>query len=133
MTIADASNARPSRFIRIGGRLRDALAVTGGALLAAFAVGLAADIQSFDRTKGGYEAPYEGWTGEPVDWAAVDVTPTGMARRGYVSNTEIDCATGMITVQIFGLDIPFRSFSERALVVHKPREACVARGFDPSF
>jgi hypothetical protein len=89
-----------------------------------FVGGLALDAGGFDNTEGGYEAPYEGWTGTATDWAAGDTTPTGMARRGYVANLLVDCTTGMIS---------FQPFSPRALAVHQPREACVERGFDPAF
>lgn len=98
-----------------------------------FVAGLALDAGGFDNTQGGYEPPYEGWTGTPTDWDAGDTTPTGMARRGYVANLLVDCTTGMISFQIYGLTIPFRTFSPRALAVHKPREACIERGFNPTF
>lgn len=59
--------------------------------------------------------------------------PTGMARRGHVLNFLVDCTTGMISIEVFKLKIPFRKRSPRALAVHKPREACEARGFQPAF
>lgn len=93
--------------------------------------GLIVDVGQFDNTEGGYEPPYTGWTGVPTDWTVVDTTPTGMARRGYVANLLVDCTSGMISVEIYGVTIPFRPFSERALVVHRPREACLAKGFKP--
>jgi len=109
------------------------LASVGALAIGAFAVGLYLDVQGFDRTRGGYEAPYAGVTGTPVDWYALDRTPTGLAKRGYVVNVLVDGTTGMITFEIFGQAIDFRPFSERAKVVHKPREAFVALGFDPQF
>ncbi len=96
-------------------------------------VGLALDAGGFDNTEGGYEPPYEGWTGTPTDWDVGDTTPTGMARRGYVANLLVNCTTGMISFQIYGQTIPFRLFSPRALAVHQPREACIERGFNPMF
>ncbi|WP_155523601.1 hypothetical protein [Nodosilinea nodulosa] len=95
--------------------------------------GLAIDIGNFDRTQGGYDPPYVGWTGTPVDWASVDTTPTGMARRGIATNLLVDCTSGLISVQVYGTTIPFRPFSPRALAVHKPREACLSKGFTPEF
>ena len=89
-------------------------------------IGAAIDIATFDRTRGGY-------TGQPVDWAEIDVTKTGMARRGYVLNTLFSCTSGTISAEIFGQEIPFRKVSERGIVVHKPREACIERGFQPEF
>ncbi len=105
-----------------------------GAILTAILVtGLAVDFSSFDRTRGGYEPPYQGWTGQPIDWSRTDVTAQGMARRGYVTTLLVDCATGMVEVEVFRQRIPFRPLSDRAIVVHRPREACVARGFSPRF
>lgn len=101
-------------------------------LLAALA-GVAADIRSFDQTRGGYTAPYTDFTGTPIDWSGVETTATGMLRRGWVIDFLADCTDGMITGRILGLAIPFRPFSERAIVVHRPREACAERGFAPAF
>jgi hypothetical protein len=49
--------------------------------------------------------------------------------RGIYATTP----TGMISFEIYGQVIPFRPFSPRALAVHQPREACIARGFSPTF
>jgi len=108
-------------------------AIIGFAAVALLTVGLWLDVRGFDSTSGGYEAPYEGVTGDPVDWFAMDRTPTGIAKRGYVVNVLVDATTGMITFEAFGQKIPFRRFSGRALVVHKPREAFIAMGFVPEF
>ncbi len=96
-------------------------------------IGLIADFASFDRTKGGYEPPYTGYTGAPTDWSVADRTAQGMARRGFVTTMLVNCTTGMIGVEVFKQEINFRVFSPRALAVHKPREACRERGFDPKF
>ena len=90
-------------------------------------------MRDFDQTKGGYEAPYEGVTGSPVDWFAMDRTPTGLAKRGHVLNVLVNGTTGMISFEIFKQKIDFQKLSGRALVVHKPREAFIALGFDPEF
>ena len=112
---------------------RRATLVLAGLALLALLAGAIADIRSFDRTRGGYEPPFTGVTGEPIDWTTVETTPTGMLRRGWVIDFLADCTSGMITGRILGLEIPFRPFSERAIVVHRPREACEARGFTPRF
>jgi hypothetical protein len=105
-----------------------------GALAAILLVaGFVLDVQSFDRTSGGHEPPYTSYTGEPIDWAALDVTADGMAYRGHVVNELIDCTNGMMSFEVFKLEIPFREFSPRALAVHKPRQACQERGFHPAF
>ncbi|NJN31026.1 MAG: hypothetical protein HC824_11785 [Synechococcales cyanobacterium RM1_1_8] len=98
-----------------------------------FLTGLAIDTGNFDNTRGGYEPPYTGWAGTPIDWTTVDTTPTGMARRGYVTNLLVDCTSGLISVQIYGTTIPFRPFSPRALAVHKPRQTFLERCFTPEF
>ncbi|MFT6075610.1 MAG: hypothetical protein ACJAZ1_002540 [Yoonia sp.] len=113
--------------------LTGAFAAVGLLSTTLFVGGLALDAGGFDNTEGGYEPPYEEWTGTPTDWDAGDSTSQGMARRGYVANLLVDCTTGMISFQIYGQTIPFRPFSPRALAVHQPREACIARGFIPTF
>lgn len=105
-----------------------------GALAAVFLVaGLVQDVRSFDGTSGGYEPPYTDYTGEPIDWAMLDITSEGMAHRGHVVNVLINCTSGMMSFELFKVTVPFREFSNRALAVHKPREACAARGFEPAF
>ena len=108
-------------------------ATVGAVAIVFFVVGFWLDFQSFDQTRGGYEPPFQGVEGEPVDWLALDRTPTGVAKRGRVVNTLVDGTTGMISFEVYGVEFPFRPFSERALAVHKPREAFKALGFDPEF
>ncbi|MCP4382823.1 MAG: hypothetical protein GY798_15620 [Hyphomicrobiales bacterium] len=110
-----------------------AFAAIGLLAISALGVGLYLDASEFDQTRGGYEAPYEGVTGQPVDWFAMDRTPTGLAKRGRVVNVLVDGKTGMISFEAFGLVVDFRTFSDRALAVHKPREALIAMGFEPEF
>jgi hypothetical protein len=98
-----------------------------------FIAGLILDVQAFDRTSGGYEPPYTDYTGTPIDWTLADGTATGMAQRGRVMNILIDCSSGMITFEVFKVRIPYRELSPRALAIHQPREACLQRGFSPSF
>ncbi len=109
------------------------LAGLGALSVVLFIAGFWLDFRAFDETRGGYEPPYEGVTGDPIDWFAADRTPTGLARRGRVVNTLVNGTTGMISFEIYGVAIPFRQLSERAIVVHKPREAFIALGFDPQF
>lgn len=108
-------------------------AVLGAALAALIVAGLVLDVQALDQTRGGYEPPYTDYTGMPIDWDALDVTATGMAYRGRVVNILVNCTSGMMSFEIFKAEIPFRKFSPRALVVHRPREACEQRGFAPEF
>ncbi len=110
-----------------------AFAFLGVLLLALISVGLALDISDFDRTKGGYTAPYTGVTGETVDWDSMDMTSTGLVKRGYVMNILVDGTSGLISFEIFRHKIDWRTFSDRALIVHKPREAFEKRGFNPEF
>ncbi len=107
--------------------------VASGALLLAIVTAGFADVRSFDQTRGGYEPPYTGYTGNPIDWSVLDKTPAGMMKRGYVMNVYVDCTSGMMHFGFFGVTVPFREFSPRALAVHKPREACEERGFSPEF
>ncbi len=102
-------------------------------VLVLLVVGVAVDFMSFDRTKGGYEPTYTGYTGEPVNWNEGKVTEIGFYRDGYVVDTIFDCTSGEFSFNLIGIDIPFRKVSERGIVVHKPREACTERGFKPEF
>jgi hypothetical protein len=96
-------------------------------------VGLFFDIKEMDHTKGGYELPYVGVTGDPIDWDSMDLTSTGLVRRGYVLNFLVNGTTGMISLELFGIEFEARKLSERAIVVHKPRDAFIRRGFKPQF
>jgi hypothetical protein len=113
--------------------VRRSLAAAGATLLVLIGTGVVLDVTAFDRTRGGYEPPYTGYSGTPVDWDTLDVTATGMARRGHVVNVLVDCSSGMMSFEVLRLEIPFREFSPRALAVHRPREACERRGFTPEF
>ncbi|EAR01395.1 hypothetical protein [Maribacter sp. HTCC2170] len=96
-------------------------------------IGLTLDIISLYQTKGGHEYPYEGWTGKPVDWDALDLTQTGLVKRGYVLDVHVHGTTGMISFGFLGFQKNWQTFSDRALKVHKPKEAFLRRGFDPQF
>ncbi|MEP2935182.1 MAG: hypothetical protein ABJM06_05665 [Gilvibacter sp.] len=97
------------------------------------AIGLVVDIKTFDRTKGGYDYPYENWSGTPVDWDLMDITKTGLVKRGYVLDVHINGTTGMISFGALGLKWDWQRFSKRALKVHKPKEALIRKGFTPKF
>jgi len=108
-------------------------AVIGAASVAFTIVGGAYDISNFDHTRGGYTAPYTDYTGTPINWNSGDVTPVGFRRPGIVINTNLNCDTGMISFTIWGMTFNYRTLSQRALVVHKPIQACEAHGFHPHF
>lgn len=108
-------------------------ALLGLLLPALLLAGLVADLLAFDRTRGGYEPPYEDVVGPPIDWAALDRTAVGFLRRGYVVDVLLDCRSGRIDLEAFGLAVPFRELSPRALAVHRPREACIEQGHSPAF
>jgi len=98
----------------------------------AIVLGLFVDIRSADRTKGGYEYPFEGWSGKTIDFSAMYQTNDGLYQRGYVIDQFFNCNTGMISWEILGVvKGEFRKFSERAIVVHKPQGECKVRGFNP--
>ena len=101
--------------------------------IALLVIGLYLDIKGFDRTRGAYQPPYTGSTGTPADWNGMDTTSAGLAKRGHVVNVLVDGRTGMISFEIFKQKIDWQVFSDRALVVHKPREALRERGFEPEF
>ncbi|TVR69596.1 MAG: hypothetical protein EA415_14000 [Sphaerobacteraceae bacterium] len=109
------------------------LASTGTLAILLLGLGIFSDVRSFDPTRGGYDPPYTEYTGEPIDWSQTYQTSTGMYASGYVVSTHVDCRTGMITAEIFGLRFDYRELSDRAVAVHEPREACEERGFSPEF
>ena len=108
-------------------------ALIGVLVTLALLAGLALDVRGFDQTRGGHEPPYTDYRGEPIRWERLDLTDTGMVYRGYVVDVLIDCSSGMITFDMFGVEIPWREFSPRALVIHDPRTACREREFQPVF
>ena len=112
---------------------RSAFAVLGIVLSGALLVGFVADVRNVDHTSGGYEAPYTDWTGTPIDWSTGSVSATGIRGEGYVFDTLVDCTTGMVSFELFKRRIDYRPVSPRAIAVHKPREACRERGFEPRF
>lgn len=72
-------------------------------------------------------------TGEPIDWDSMEISSTGLVRRGYVVDFLVNGTTGMISLEIFGIRFQARKLSERAIVVRKPRAAFIRRGFKPQF
>ena len=89
--------------------------------------------KSADNTQGGYEYPFEGWSGTPIDFSVMSQTKEGLFKKGYVVDQLFNCNTGLITWEVFGvIKGEFRLFSERAIVVHKPQDECKARGFNPN-
>ncbi|MBL4795044.1 MAG: hypothetical protein JKY24_05995 [Pseudomonadales bacterium] len=105
----------------------------GFSLVLLISVGLYLDIKEMDHTEGGYEPPFTGVTGDPIDWDSMDISSTGLVRRGYVLNFLVNGTTGMISLEMFGIEFEARKLSERAIVVHKPKEAFIRRGFKPQF
>lgn len=124
------SRRRLDRTRRWGTRI---LAAIGALAVVGTGAGVVRDVLDFDNTTGGYEAPYTGWTGTPIDWAAGGITRTGFHKPGSVVDVDLDCTTGMVTFTAFGLSYDWRQVSDRAIAVHRPREACTAAGFTPRF
>jgi hypothetical protein len=95
--------------------------------------GLAVDVREFDETTGGYEYPFTGWTGTPIDYSGTYTTNDGLYKRGRVIELYFNCETGMVSYSLLGLIRgDWREFSDRAKVVHQPQVACRERGFDTS-
>ncbi|MBM7632186.1 hypothetical protein [Geomicrobium sediminis] len=109
------------------------LATIGAFALLLFISGLILDLRSFDETKGGYEPPFENFTGEPINFNELDQSAEGIVGRGYTVNILLNCTTGMVTFEFFKLRFDVLTVSERAIAVHKPQDACIKRGFDPQF
>ncbi len=60
-------------------------------------------------------------------------TGTGIVQRGRVMDHQLDCSKGMIYIELYQFRIPFRKVSSTGIDMEKPREACRARGFAPTF
>jgi hypothetical protein len=102
-----------------------------GLLGSAYVVGAAVnDIGSFDRTRGGYEPPYTGFTGTPIQRDEIALEGELVVMRGRVIDSEMSCTTGAWSFNLLGFSIPYRTVSERALVVHQPQVFCRENGFD---
>ena len=101
--------------------------------MAMFSVAMYLDIRKMDRTEGGYEYPYENETGEIIDRDSMDLTQAGLVRRGYVLDFLVYGITGMISLELLGFRYKARQLSDRAIKVHKPRQALIKRGFKPEF
>ena len=132
-TNAREPSGRGDNVHAIGRAARSTFAALGVVLSGALIAGFMTDVRNIDHTSGGYEAPYTDWTGTPIDWSAGSVSATGIRGRGYVFDTLVDCTTGMVSFELFRQRIDYRPVSPRAIAVHKPREACRERGFDPRF
>lgn len=113
--------------------LKSIFAIIGILYVLYLLIGLVIDITTFDQTKGGYQPPYEGWSGKAVDWASMDKTTTGLVKRGYMIDVHINGTTGMISFGFLGKKFDWQTPSGRALKVHQPREALIKRGFNPQF
>jgi hypothetical protein len=98
-----------------------------------FSIALYLYIKEIDKTEGGYKPLYSGFTGETIDWDSMDLSSTGLVKRGYVLNILVNGTTGMISFELLGISFEARKLSERAIIVHKPKEAFIRRGFSPEF
>lgn len=126
--------ARPrtwrSRLARAGAAV---LAVIGAVTVVALVIGTVVGVRDADRTNGGYTYPYQGWAGTPTDYASWYLTDDGLFLPGPIVDQALNCTSGQLTLQVFGLaDIQFRPLSDRAKVVHQPQVACRDNGFDTS-
>ncbi len=109
------------------------LALTGLVTVLALTVAVVTGVRDADRTSGGYEYPYTGWSGTPIDYPSWFLTDKGLFWPGPVVDQDLNCSTGQLTLKVFGLvDIQFRPLSDRAKVIHQPQIACRDRGFDTS-
>lgn len=109
------------------------MAVIGLVFSIWFTVATANEVSVIDLTSGGYEYPYEGWTGTPTDYDTWYATPNGLFFDGRSADLSINCTTGRLTISVLStIDVPFRDFSDRAKVVHQPQVTCRERGFDTS-
>jgi len=127
---ASSSTARNvlQRIMRAGTYL---MAAIGLVFSLWFVVNTASEVSTIDQTSGGYEYPFEGWSGTPIDYNAWYATSDGLFSDGRAADLHINCTTGRLTISVLStIDVPFRDFSDRAKVVHQPQMTCRERGFD---
>jgi len=91
-----------------------------------FSIALYLDIKEIDKTEGGYKPPYSGFTGETIDWDSMDLSSTGLVKRGYVLNILVNGTTGMISFELLGISFEARKLSERAIIEHPEKFPNVA-------
>ncbi len=124
---------RRSGWVRLRRAAVGLLAVTGFITLLALAAAVVTGVRDADGTSGGYDYPYQGWTGTPIDYPAWYLTEEGLFWPGPVVDQALNCTTGQLTLKVFGVaDIEFRPLSDRAKVIHQPQIACREKGFDTS-
>lgn len=133
---SDSGNHQPSSRPKWRGFRKGLLgffALTGLTTVVLLIVGIVIGIQDADRTNGGYEYPYQGWTGTPIDYPSWYLTETGLFLPGPIVDQDLNCTTGALTLKVFGIiEVPFRPLSDRAKVVHQPQIACQDKGFNTS-
>ena len=89
---------------------KSTFSVIGTLAILALVLGLFMDVKNVDNTQGGYEYPFQGWSGTPIDFSVMYQTKEGLFKKGYVVDQLFNCNT----------------------VVHKPQDECKARGFNPN-
>lgn len=90
-----------------------------------------AQVSTIDLTSGGYEYPFDNWTGTATDYDTWYAAPDGLFYDGVAADLHINCTSGRLTISVLStIDVPFRDFSDRAKVVHQPQMTCRERGFD---
>ena len=93
--------------------------------------GLVADLRGIDKTKS--------VTDEVVQIEAFDFatfftsTETGVIKHGFVSDYHINCVTGSLVLKIHGYKYDSSHFLKRAFKKYRPKDICIAGGFDPTF
>jgi hypothetical protein len=126
------SSSRPKRLSFRRGFI-GFFALTGLATVVSLLVAVVIGVQDADRTNGGYEYPYQGWTGTPIDYPSWYLSEKGLFLPGPIVDQDLNCTTGQLTLKVFGIiDIEFRPLSDRAKVIHQPQVACRDKGFDTS-
>lgn len=109
------------------------MAVIGSVFSLWFVVTTINEVSVIDQTSGGYEYPFESWTGTPTDYYTWYATPTGLFFDGRAADLHINCTTGRLVISVLStINYNFRDFSDRAKVVHQPQMTCRDRGFDTS-
>jgi|AntRauTorckE5430_2_1112549.scaffolds.fasta_scaffold25372_2 hypothetical protein len=91
-----------------------------------FSIALYLDIKEIDKTEGGYKPLYSGFTGETIDWDSMDLSSTGLVKRGYVLNILVNGTTGMISFELLGISFEARNSLRGQLLFINPKKLSFA-------
>lgn len=68
-----------------------------------------------------------------LDFNKLDLTTTGLVKRGYLLDTHLNCTNGYAGLSVFNLPIYYKPVAESTRTSLKLAKACKDRNFKPEF